>query len=107
MYKLSLRWNLLLMVSFFSLNLVAQHPLPVLETGAGPMPNEWIDNRTGHKIIKLTRRPGANNSFYFHNNPFMVDPVTKESKMIFFGIDHSIKNAFTVNLKRNHRGNCW
>ena len=109
MIKICLKWNLLLITIFFSLNLFAQNKLaftktpetkiPVLETGECPMPNEWIDNRTGHKIIKLTRQSGANNSFYFHNNPFIIDPLTKESKMIFFGIDHAIKNAFTVNLK--------
>lgn len=51
---------------------------PVLKTG-GTMPNEWIDADTHHKIIKLTRRPGSNMSFYFHNNPFV------ENKMVFYG----------------------
>ena len=54
---------------------------PVLETGGKAMPNEWIDNSTGHKIAKLTRREGNNMSFYFHNNPFAGN------KMIFYGTD--------------------
>ncbi|MET0394094.1 MAG: oligogalacturonate lyase family protein [Chitinophagaceae bacterium] len=54
---------------------------PVLETGGRNMPDEWIDQRTGHRIIRLTRRPGNNMSFYFHNNPFAG------SKMIFYGTD--------------------
>jgi oligogalacturonide lyase len=44
---------------------------PVLETGGGTMPDEWIDKSTGHKIIRLTRMPGTSVSFYFHNNPFI------------------------------------
>ncbi|RYF91394.1 MAG: hypothetical protein EOO03_01450 [Chitinophagaceae bacterium] len=67
---------------------------PVLKTG-GPMPNEWIDADTHHKIIKLTRRQGTNLSFYFHNNPFV------ENKMIFYGSDRlnsdSIKKQETYN----------
>ena len=53
-----------------------------IETGGLKMPNEWIDQSTGHKIIKLTRREGNNMSFYFHNNPFVG------SKMIFYGTDY-------------------
>ena len=106
MCKLCLRLTFILMLVFFSLNSFAQNDLlslnskiPILETGNGPMPNEWIDNRTGHKIVKLTRRPGNNISFYFHNNPFIIDPITKASKMIFFGLERSLRNAYTVNLK--------
>jgi oligogalacturonide lyase len=53
-----------------------------METGGQKMPNEWIDQSTGHKLIKLTRREGNNMSFYFHNNPFMGN------KMIFYGTDY-------------------
>ncbi len=42
-----------------------------METGGKPMPNEWIDKDTHHKIVKLSRIPGSNMSFYFHNNPFV------------------------------------
>lgn len=49
--------------------------IPVLETGGMAMPNEWIDKDTGHKVIKLTRRQGLNQSFYFHNNPFVGDEM--------------------------------
>jgi len=48
---------------------------PVLETGSKPMPNEWIDKNTHHKIIKLSRVEGSNMSFYFHNNPFVGDQM--------------------------------
>ena len=52
-----------------------------METGGQKMPDEWIDESTGHRVIKLTRRAGNNYSFYFHNNPFVGD------KMIFYGTD--------------------
>jgi oligogalacturonide lyase len=52
---------------------------PSMETGGQKMPDEWIDKSTGHKVIRLTRRPGNNMSFYFHNNPFVGN------KMIFYG----------------------
>jgi len=53
----------------------------LMETGGQKMPNEWIDESTGHKIIKLIRRDGNNMSFYFHNKPFVGN------KMIFYGTD--------------------
>src|SRR6187549_2729047 len=55
---------------------------PRMETGGKKMPNEWIDESTGHKIVKLTRREGNNMSFYFHNNPFVGD------EMVFYGTDY-------------------
>jgi len=66
-------------VSYFSLPVFAQ---PVMETGGKKMPDEWIDKSTGHKLIRLTRRPGNNMSFYFHNDPFVGN------KMIFYGTDY-------------------
>ena len=53
-----------------------------METGGKKMPNEWVDESTEHKIIKLTRREGNNMSFYFHNNPFVG------GKMVFYGTDY-------------------
>jgi len=55
---------------------------PLMETGGKKMPDQWIDKDTKHKIIKLTRRPGNNMSFYFHNDPFIGN------KMIFYGTDY-------------------
>lgn len=49
-----------------------------METGGQKMPDEWIDQSTGHKIIRLTRMEGSNYSFYFHNNPFIGN------KMVFY-----------------------
>lgn len=75
------------------------HAQPVLETGGKQMPNEWIDNQTHHKVIKLTRRQGANASFYFHNNPFILQKGNEGDRMLFYGSDHDAQNAYTVNLK--------
>ena len=66
---------------------------PVLETGAGKMPNEWIDKDTRHKIVKLVPRQGNNMSFYFHNNPFVGN------KMIFYGTDY-LKTAANDSVKQ-------
>lgn len=65
---------------------------PVLQTGGKEMPNEWIDKDTRHKVIKLTRKPGRNSSFYFHNNPFV------DGKMVFYSYDDNGKQLHTVDL---------
>ena len=63
--------------------------VPVMETGGGPMPDEWIDKDTGHKVMKLTRRKGRNSSFYFHNNPFIGNEmVFKGGDVPFAGNDN-------------------
>lgn len=51
---------------------------PVMETGGQPMPEEWIDKHTGHKLVRLSRIPGSSMSFYFHNNPFIGN------RMVFY-----------------------
>jgi len=45
--------------------------IPTLETGGQkPMPAEWIDKDTHHRVVRLTDINRSNLSFYFHNNPF-------------------------------------
>jgi len=64
----------------------SQSQIPRLETGSQqPMPYEWIDKDTGHKIIRLSRREGNNRSFYFHNNPFVPALAGEGDKMVFYG----------------------
>jgi oligogalacturonide lyase len=55
----------------------------VLETGGKKMPNEWIDQDTKHKVVRLTNKTGENASFYFHNNPFVGNT------MVFYSTDSS------------------
>jgi oligogalacturonide lyase len=57
--------------------------------------NEWIDADTGHKVIRLSRREGANEGFYFHQNPF----TRSGDKMVFMGSTDKGRCAFTVDLK--------
>jgi oligogalacturonide lyase len=57
--------------------------------------NEWVDKNTGHKVIRLSRREGANEVFYFHQNPF----TAAGDKMVFMGWSEKGRNAFTVDLK--------
>ncbi|HEY4787655.1 MAG TPA: oligogalacturonate lyase family protein [Bacteroidales bacterium] len=67
--------------------------------GHGPIPNEWIDPSTGHKIIRLTRREGTNESFYFHNNPFIKSADGKSDEMVFNGSTDDGGQYFIVDLK--------
>ena len=74
--------------------------LPVIETGSvTPMPAEWIDKDTGHKLIHLASREGDNRSFYFHNNPFLPALDGGNEKMIFYGTVNKNKQLFSVDLK--------
>lgn len=80
----------------------AQQPenLPVAETGSvKPMPAQWIDKDTRHKIIHLTSRGGENRSFYFHNNPFLPAVSGQNEKMIFYGNVNGDMQLFSVDLK--------
>jgi oligogalacturonide lyase len=83
----------LLPMTFFCTITGYTQQLPVLETGGKPMPNEWIDKDTQHKVIKLTRSTGSNASFYFHNNPFAGD------KMVYYNTGVNGKQLYSVNLK--------
>jgi len=56
---------------------------------------EWIDTSTNHKVIRLSRREGANEVLYFHQNPF---PEFGD-KMVFMGSTDKGRCAFTVDLK--------
>lgn len=56
-----------------------------LETGSQKtMPSEWIDRSTGHHIKRLTPMDQPNESFYFHNNPFLKTPDGKADLMIYY-----------------------
>ena len=72
---------------------VSMKNLPVMETGGKDMPDEWIDQDTHHKVIRLSRKEGSNASFYFHNNPFIGN------KMVFYSTDNAGKQIHTVDLK--------
>ena len=78
-------------------NLKAQS---VLETGSQkPMPAEWIDKQTGHKVIRLINREGTNHAFYFNNNAFVPQKSNEGDIMVFSGSTPTGNQLFTVNLK--------
>jgi oligogalacturonide lyase len=60
-----------------------------------PGRDEWTDKSTGHKVIRLSRREGSNEVFYFHQNPF----AATGDKMVFMGSTDKGRCAFTVDLK--------
>lgn len=69
----------------------------VMETGGKPMPPEWIDKDTGHKLIRLSRRDGPNSSFYFNNFCF-IPSKGKGDLMIFYGNTDVGMQLFVMNL---------
>jgi oligogalacturonide lyase len=73
----------------------------LMETGSSkPMPKEWIDKDTGHKVVRLTRNEGSNASFYFHNNPFLKQKGNEGDKMVYYNTDaKGNKQLYSVNLK--------
>jgi oligogalacturonide lyase len=101
-------WIITLSIGFFWS--FSQLKITRLETGSQqPMPYEWIDKDTGHKIIRLSRWEGNNRSFYFHNNPFVPALAGEGDKMVFYGSSQQQGQSsrryrdrgqlFTVNLK--------
>lgn len=74
--------------------------IETLETGSvKPMPEEWIDKDTGHKIIHLIPGNGENRSFYFHNNPFIPADGKNNVKMIFYRKVNGENQLFSIDLK--------
>ena len=66
---------------------------PLMETGPQKkMPDEWIDQDTHHKVVRLSRKEGAYSSFYFHNNPF------SGNKMVFYSVGREGKQIYSVDL---------
>ena len=72
---------------------------PVLETGGPqPMPPEWIDSETGHRVRKLVRRDGANTSFYFTNPAFVPRRAVSGGQMVFHGSTARGRQLFVLDL---------
>ncbi len=84
---------------------------PLLETGSeNPMPGEWIDRDTYHRVVSLTGPEGNSRSFYFHNYPFIPERSDEGDLMVYYGnVPDSIhdreirgwgnRQLFTLNLK--------
>jgi oligogalacturonide lyase len=71
----------------------------VIETGGQhPMPDEWIDRDTGHRVRKLVRRDSTNTSFYFTNPSFVPRRAATGGLMVFHGTTTSGSQLFAVDL---------
>jgi len=78
----------------------ATQALPTLATGEQrPMPVEWIDRETGHRVVRLSRRGGTNTSFYFHNNPFVTSDRDSSATMVFYGSTPAGRQIFAIDLR--------
>jgi len=82
---------LLSVLLFVCENGVAAAPWPPAVDGG----NEWLDNATGHRVIRLSRREGGNEGFYFHQNPFPAGG----NEMMFMGAAKEGRCAFMVDLR--------
>lgn len=95
----------LLLICCLILSSISAFAQPKLETGSQqPMPAEWIDKDTGHRIVRLSRLDGSNVSFYFHNNPFVSQVKDEGDKMVFYhtgpgAADANNRQLYVVNLK--------
>ncbi|MCW3785754.1 oligogalacturonate lyase family protein [Plebeiibacterium sediminum] len=78
--------TVLIVSVLFLLSCRTKDTIPIIETGGQtPMPDQWIDKDTGHKLTKLTRNNSDNRSFYFHNNPFLPTADGKGTLMVYYG----------------------
>lgn len=75
---------------------------PVLATGTQhPMPAEWIDRDTGHRVRKLVQREGTNSSFYFTNPAFIPRRAAAGGLMLFHGNTAKGSQLFVIDLATN------
>ncbi|MEY4386825.1 MAG: hypothetical protein RLY20_2108 [Verrucomicrobiota bacterium] len=57
--------------------------------------DDWIDARTGHRIVRLSKLPGESESFYFHQNAY----TPEGDKMVFQNDQPGATNRlFTLEL---------
>ncbi len=87
------------MVIFFFSSVLQLNAQQLLETGGKPMPDEWIDKDTHHKVVRLTRIEGSSVSFYFHNNPFVGN------RMVFYNSSKEKPGAVTDMKKETYNMN--
>ncbi|TGD80748.1 oligogalacturonate lyase family protein [Hymenobacter wooponensis] len=79
---------------------LAQAQTKLVTGSQTPMPaSEWIDQDTGHRVVRLTPMDGNNNSFYFHNRPFLAASGGNGERMVFYHSDAQGKQLRTIDLK--------
>ena len=88
------------LLSFISCQNNHNNKIEILETGSvKPMPYEWIDKDTDHRVIHFIPGTGENRSFYFHNNPFVPANEKNNEKMIFYRKVNNENQLFSIDLK--------
>ncbi len=74
--------------------------LPEIQSGSiQPMPDQWIDADTKHRIFRIGRDSAENRSFYFHNNPFIPGKGDDGDLMVYYSKVDGNNQLFVVNLK--------
>jgi len=68
---------------------------PCLAWADAEPPTDWIDAKTGHRVVRLSREPGSA-SLYFHQYPYSAD-----GKKLIFTTPHGPRgqSIWTVNLE--------
>jgi oligogalacturonide lyase len=72
---------------------------PLVTGSQKPMPAaEWVDQDTGHKVVRLTALGSNNESFYFHNNPFLKGRSSEGDQMVYYHSTPAGKQLCVLNL---------
>ncbi|MCB0636400.1 MAG: hypothetical protein KDC54_07265, partial [Lewinella sp.] len=96
-FQNSVRW--MGMCLLLGVLLACESPVPVLETGGDtPLPSEWVDATTGHRLRRLTET-GDTRSFYFHNQPFLKSADGESDLMVYYGQVDEVSQLFSLNLQ--------
>src|SRR3982751_228973 len=74
----------------FPLIAIALHLFLITAVAQQEPPREWIDQDTGHRVIRLSDEPGSA-SLYFHQNPY-----TPDGKRVLITVPNGLA---TVDLK--------
>ena len=90
-----MRYSVLKSIFFASLVMTFLTSPSIAVKSAEEPPHEWIDEDTGHRIVRLSRREGSNSSFYFHQNPF----TASGDKMIFAGTTSEGRRLFSIHFE--------
>ncbi len=82
-------------ILLFSLMMLIMISFSAAEDSTVEPPDEWVDDETGHRIVRLSVREGSNSSFYFHQNPF----TASGDKMVFAGTTSEGRRLFTIQFE--------
>lgn len=87
-------WLTFFVAALISGAALAQQPTTPKST-APSLRDEWIDADTGHRVVRLSRIPGASESFYFHQNAF----TSEGDKMVFQNTDGGSNRLVVLDWK--------